>query len=234
MTREEVAVMFRIMTATYPNTYKKDEQLMDAISVWNVIFAADDAKLVESAMYTYINENHEFAPAPGQIRAIMQKILNPDELSEGDAWNMVRRAIGNGLYGAQEEFDKLPEDVKKAVGSPQWIHAIAMDENANMSVESSNFYKRYRKVMEDKKERACMPPAVQKLIEELTDKTSENEVAILEDKRAVSAHEYEERRQKAIDDFLKTEEQPLSEKTITSIEMLKERLGYGRLDNQDA
>lgn len=233
MTRDEVKVLFRIMDSVYPHAYKNDEQLSDAMDVWAVVFAGDKAKLVESALYTYINDDNEYAPTPGQIRAIMRRIMNPDELSEGDAWNMVRRALSNGLYGAQEEFDKLPKDVQKAVGSPQWIHSVAMDEDANMSVESSNFYRRYRKVIEDKKQLECMPPAVQRIIGELADKTSVSEVAMLEDRRAASAFEYEERRQKAIDEFLKPSEEPMSEQTITSIEMLKERLSDGRFNDKN-
>ncbi len=231
MTREDATRIIRIICAAYPNTYSTDEVLMDAISVWSVVFAADPSKLVESAVYTYVNEERFKAPNPGQIRAIMQKIANPNELSEGDAWNLVQRALSNGLYGAKEEFDRLPEDVQRAVGSPQWIHAVASDEDANMSVESSNFYRRYRQVMADRKEKECMPPAVREIVAQLTANMEKSEVQMLEDKRAASAFEYEERRQKAVEDFLSPKEEPMSDKTITSIEMLKERLADGRFND---
>ena len=227
MTREDATRIIRIISAAYPNTYSTDELLMDAISVWSVIFAADPAQLVESAMYTYINEDKFKAPTPGQIRAIMQRMTHPNELSEGDAWNMVRKALGNGLYGAQEEFDKLPEDVQKAIGSPEWIYAVASDEDANMSVESSNFYKRYRQVMADKRERECMPPAVRKLVEAIAEKKEKSEVQLLEDQRAATALEYEERRQKALEEFLNPQDAEPKEKIVTEeksyTDMLKER-----------
>lgn len=231
MTREDATRIIRIICAAYPNTYSTDEVLMDAISVWSVVFAADPSKLVESAVYTYVNEERFKAPNPGQIRAIMQKIANPNELSEGDAWNLVQRALSNGLYGAQEEFDRLPEDVQRAVGSPQWIHAVASDEDANMSVESSNFYRRYRQVMADRREKECMPPAVREIVAQLTANIEKSEVQMLEDKRAASAFEYEERRQKAVEEFFSPKEEPMSDKTITSIEMLKERLADGRFND---
>ena len=235
MTREDASRVIRIICAAYPNTYPSDEVLMDAISVWSVVFAADISELVESAVYTYINEERFKAPNPGQIRAIMQRITHPDELSEGDAWNLVQRALNNGLYGAQEEFDRLPEDVQKAIGSPQWIHAVASDEDANMSVESSNFYRRYRQVMADKREKECMPSAVRKMVEQLADSKGMSEAQMLEDKRTASAFEYEERRQKTIEAFLNPQEETISSKTITSIEMLKERLNAdGRFNDQNA
>ena len=230
MTREDASRVIRIICAAYPNTYPSDEVLMDAISVWSVVFAADISELVESAVYTYINEERFKAPNPGQIRAIMQRITHPDELSEGDAWNLVQRALSNGLYGAQEEFDRLPEDVQKAIGSPQWIHAVASDEDANMSVESSNFYRRYRQVMADKREKECMPPAVRKMVEQLADSKGMSEAQMLEDKRTASAFEYEERRAKAIEAW---QNEPMNTETFASLEALKERLD-GRFNDQNA
>ncbi len=224
MTREESRNILRIITAAYQNAYRDSQQrLKDAITVWAVIFRDVPYKLVEAAVYTYINDDNEYPPAPGQVKSILYRMEHQDELSEGDAWNLVRRALSNGLYGAQEEFDRLPEDVQKAIGSPQWIHAVATDEDVNMSVESSNFYKRYRQVLANKREMASMPPAVKELTENLSAKVGMTEVAQLEDKRAVTAMEYEERRQKAIEDFLRPEERT-KEKTIASIEELKRRL----------
>ena len=222
MTRDEVKVLFRIIDATYPHTYRNDEVLSDAISVWAVIFAGTDAKLVESALYTYVSEMHEFAPTPGHIREIIDRITNPNKLSEGDAWNMVRRAIGNGLYGAQEEYNKLPSDVQKAIGSSQWIHSMAMDENVNMSVESSNFYKRYRQVIADKKEREAMPPAVRKLVETLIDNNGTDEVAQLEDSRAKTALDYERRRNASVEKFLHPE--PITDSDLKQATSISERL----------
>lgn len=231
MTRDEVKILFKIIDAVYPHTYKNDDLISDAISIWAVIFSADNKKLVESALYTYVNEQHEFAPTPGHIRAIMNRISQPDELTEAEAWDKVRRAISNGAYNAQQEFELLPKDIQKAIGSANWLYYMATDDDINMSVESSNFYKRYRQVVADRKEMECMPPAIRRMVEELVDKTSFNEMAMLEDKRAASAFEYETSRQNAIEAFLNPEE-TLDKKTITSIEQLKERLN-GRIDNQD-
>ena len=228
MTIDESKNILRIITAAYPNAYKGEpRKLKDAITVWAVIFKDVPYPLVEGALYTYMNDDKEFPPSPGQVKSILYRMKNQNELSEGDAWNMVRRALSNGLYGAQEEFDKLPRDVQKAIGSPQWIYAVASDEDANMSVESSNFYKRYRQVLANKREMECMPPAVRKLLEELADGNAENEVAMLEDKRVASAFEYEERRQKALEAFLNPQDAETKEKIVTEeksyTDMLKER-----------
>lgn len=237
MTRDEVKVLFRIIDATYPHTFRNDDVLSDAISVWAVIFAGTNAKLVESALYTYISEKNEFAPTPGHIKAIIERMENPNALSEVDAWNMVQRALSNGIYGAQEEFDKLPENVQKAIGSPHWLFRVANDQTVNMSVESSNFYKRYRQVIADKREINAMPPAVKKLVEELIDSKGVDEVAMIEDQRVATALDYERRRQEAVDRFMNPkpdEEIPdMQPKTFTRLQELKERLLNGRFNDTD-
>ena len=233
MTVNESKNILRIIAAAYQNSFRLyndgQQRLKDAITVWAVIFKDVPYSMVEAALYTYINEDREYPPTPGQIKSILYRINNQDELSEGDAWNLVQRALSNGLYGAQEEFDRLPEDVQKAIGSPQWIHAVASDEDANMSVESSNFYRRYRQVMADKREKECMPPAVRKMVEQLADSKGMSEVQMLEDKRTASAFEYEERRAKAIEAW---QNEPMNTETFASLEALKERLN-GRFNDQN-
>ena len=41
------------------------------------------------------------------------------------AWSMVRKAICNGIYGYKEEYRKLPDKVKTAIGNPLMIHEWA-------------------------------------------------------------------------------------------------------------
>ena len=53
----------------------------------------------------------------------MRKLAVKNQLSEAEAWAMVSKAARNGLYGAREEFEKLPEDVKQAIGTPDQLKA---------------------------------------------------------------------------------------------------------------
>lgn len=237
MTKDESRFVIRIINATYPKTYYTDEIIGDAVNLWATMFAEDSFDLVRSALYTYINQEKSIAPNIGQIRAIMNRIQYPNELTEVDAWNLVQRALSNSLYGAQEEFDKLPEEVQKAIGSPQWLYHVVHDENTNMSVESSNFYRRYRKVMEERRERQSMPAAVRKVVEAIEAQQEKSAVAMLEDQRAATALDYERRRQEAVDRFLNPspdEEIPdMQPKTFSRLQELKERLLNGRLNDQD-
>jgi hypothetical protein len=105
-----------------------------------------------------------------------------------------------------------------------------------MSVESSNFFRRYRQVLEEKHEKENMPPKVRQLVEQLAQR-QENKMAMLEDQKAETALDYERRRQAAVDKFLNPspdEEIPdMQPKTFTRLQELKERLLNGRLNDQD-
>ena len=66
-----------------------------------------------------------------------------------EAWSLVRRAIQNSLYHADEEYSKLPPIVQKAVGSPDNLRGwAAMDAATVSSVTASNFIRTYSSEVE--------------------------------------------------------------------------------------
>ena len=84
-----------------------------------------------------------------------------------EAWALVSKALRNGINGADEEFNKLPATVQKAVGSPNQLRNWAItDENAVENVIQSNFIKTYRGVCDREKEIFKMPTDIKNMIEE--------------------------------------------------------------------
>ena len=106
-----------------------------------------------------------FAPGIGQLVGKIQTISQPQELNEMEAWSLVSRAIRNSTYNSVEEFAKLPPLVQKAVGLPDQLRTLAMDENYNEQVASSNFIKCYRTEVTRSQELSKMPSDVRKIIE---------------------------------------------------------------------
>ena len=49
-----------------------------------------------------------FPPTVGQIRANVAGRRTVDLMGEGRAWELVYKALQNGYYGAEEEYNKLP------------------------------------------------------------------------------------------------------------------------------
>lgn len=135
----------------------KPSSLEIAIEAWQNIFADVPYDVVAGALYSYAKGNNEFPPTVGQLNTIIENAKNQNEMTEAEAWNMVVKALRNGYYGANEEFAKLPEDVQRAIGSPSYLVSLSMCDNVNLSVESSNFYRQYRAIVERKKSLNNLP-----------------------------------------------------------------------------
>lgn len=164
MTREETVKIIRIMVDSYPNY--KPNNISETVDVWQMMLSDYDYNLVAMALKAYIlSDTSGFAPSIGQLVANIQTITKPQELSEMEAWSLVRKAIGNGNYGSVEEFEKLPPTIQKAVGSADMIKRWAMsDSNEVSTVIQSNFLRSYRTAVKRDEEYAKMPEDVKKLI----------------------------------------------------------------------
>ena len=152
------------MVDSYPNY--KPNNISDTVDVWQMMLSDYDYNLVAMALKAYIlSDTSGFAPSIGQLVAKIQTLTKPQELSEMEAWSLVRKAIGNGNYGSVEEFEKLPPTVQKAVGSADMIKRWAMsDSNEVSTVIQSNFLRSYRTAVKRDEEYAKMPEDVKKLI----------------------------------------------------------------------
>ena len=165
MTSKESSQLISIISSLYSNYKPMSFDL--AVEAWRAIFHDVPYTIVVGALYSYARDNKEYPPTPGQINTIIQQATGREELSEADAWDLVLKALKNGIYGSEKEFDKLPEDVQKAIGSPQYLHSMAIAEDLNLSVESSNFFKRYRMVVQRRKNIENLPSGVREIAERI-------------------------------------------------------------------
>lgn len=164
MNREETKKILRIMVDSYPNY--KPVDMAETIDVWQMMLEDFSYQQVAMALKAYImSDTSGFAPSIGQLVGKMQMISQPNELNEMEAWALVSKAIRNGYYGAETEFEKLPEMVQKAVGQPsqlrQWAHS---DMESIETVIQSNFIKTYRTVVKRESEIQRMPIEVRNMI----------------------------------------------------------------------
>lgn len=166
MTREETIELLMMMQAAFPN-YKPPDKTV-AVNTWFLMLADYPYQQVQMALKAYIvTDTSGFAPRIGQIIDKIQMINNPAELNEMEAWSLVSKALRNGNYKSREEFDKLPDLVKEAVGSPENIHNWAQaDLKSIESVIQSNFIKSYRLVVNRQKEMRKLPNDIKSMISE--------------------------------------------------------------------
>lgn len=164
MTRDETIELLMMIQAAFPN-YKPPDKTV-AVNTWFLMLADYPYHQVQMALKAHIaTDTSGFAPSIGQIIDKMQMINRHAEHNEMEAWSLVSKALRNGNYKSREEFEKLPDLVKEAVGSPENIHNWAQaDINSIESVIQSNFIKSYRLVVNRQKEIQKLPKDIKAMI----------------------------------------------------------------------
>lgn len=175
MTKEEAAKIVGIILFNYPDTLRdvSDEAYITYVKNWHFFFKDDSYEEVMQAVQKIISSSQErFAPNIGMIREQMRKNREPKGgLSEQEAWELVKRALRNGLYGYKEEFANLPQTVQRCVGSENMIREWAAMESETLdSVVASNFMRSFRAIRQSAEEDARTPAAMREQLEAFRDK----------------------------------------------------------------
>lgn len=175
MTLKEAGQIVGLLLFNYPDTLRdnSDEAFQTYVRNWHSFFVEDRAEEVLAAVQKIIASSQErFAPNIGMIREQMRKNREPKGgLSEQEAWELVKRALRNGLYGYKEEFAKLPPTVQRCVGSENMIREWAVMESETLdSVVASNFMRSFRAIRQSTEEEARTPAAMREQLESFRDK----------------------------------------------------------------
>lgn len=170
MTREETKKIIRIISASYPNFNPPD--LSEMVDVWNLMLEDFTYQQVSMALKSYIlSDTKGFAPSIGQLVDKVMFITKPAIENEMEAWALVSKALRRGYYYAEEEFEKLPPLVQKAVGSASNIRNWAQTDYKSIeNVIQSNFIRSYVNVCNREKEYIKLPNEIKTLIESTADK----------------------------------------------------------------
>lgn len=165
MNDTEARKIIAVMMVAYPN-YKPVNIDMTA-AIWADMLSDFSYDQVNAALKAYIlSDNGGFAPGIGQIVENIQEITTPHGLNEMEAWSLVRKALNNGYYGAEEEFANLPPVVQKSVGQPSNLREwAASDIKSVESVIQSNFIKTYRLELLKAQKVSKLPQDMQNAIE---------------------------------------------------------------------
>lgn len=171
MTRDDTLDLLSILKAAYPNFYR-DMTRKDAdhvVSLWSEMFKDEPAELVALAVKAHIaTDKKGFPPHIGAIKDAIVKIQQPDEMTEIEAWNMVRNAIRSYSWDAKEQFDKLPPVLQRLVGSPnQLMEWGQMDSDTVSSVVASNFQRSYKARAANEREFLALPSEVKQTMTQI-------------------------------------------------------------------
>lgn len=166
MKRDEFKILVKSMKAVYAQpTFLPDQ---DAFNVWYALLKDLPYELASMAVQKHML-TEKFPPTIADLRAKANEIVErpAEEMSELEAWALVRKAIGNSNYHAEEEFARLPEVCRIAVGSPANLREWAMmDSDQVATVEQSHFIRNYRAAAKRMTEDRKLPPVFRERIAE--------------------------------------------------------------------
>ena len=174
MTRDETKELLMTIQAAYPNFNVKPEQMTFTINAWYMMLEEYPVEVINGALQIYVKTNNTgFAPSISQLIGCIHEPKKIDQLTEGEAWALVKKAIRDGGYHAQERFDELPPLVQRAVGGASMIHQWALTDSDEVNtVIMSNFQRTYKALLSKQEFNDKVPSRISELVKGLAEQVS--------------------------------------------------------------
>lgn len=173
MTREETLAIMAVLRGAYPMYYRdmKRSEAESVVALWTEMFKDDDAQVVALAVKAHIaNDKKGFPPHIGAIKEAIVKITAPEEMTEAEAWSLVRNALRVHPWDAAAEFEKLPLVLQRLVGKPNQLREWAVIDTKTLeSVVASNFQRSYRARAAHERELLSLPGDVRAAMIQIAD-----------------------------------------------------------------
>lgn len=170
MTRDETYSAMRILQAAYPSFYRgmKKTQAEDVINLWATMFANEDVGLVTYALYQLIETHNGYPPTIADVKTKIKELTSAasGEPTDEELWQMLRKAICNGLYGSEGVFNDLPPLLQRYVGTPSRLRDMACGDISTLdTVVHGQFLKQIPVIRKRQEYERDMPPALQEAIQ---------------------------------------------------------------------
>lgn len=172
MNKKETAQILAILREYYPRDFVSTD-LQTKVEAWYLILKDYDYTLTQNAVLAFVTSDTEgFMPTLGQIIAKIKSLSNPKgDMTEVEAWALVYKAICNSAYSSVEEFEKLPDVVKRAVGNADVLKSWSMLNTDEVNtVIQSNFMRSYKSSNFHQKEIDVLPNSTKQYVNQLADK----------------------------------------------------------------
>lgn len=164
--REDFMKLVTVLRAAY-NSEKFMPDKQSAL-VWYEMLKDIDYPVLMQGCYKLI-QSSPYPPTIADIRASCASLQAVERLTDLEAWSLVRKALSNGVYGAEMEYAKLPPLVQKAVGTPANIREMAQaDMESVATVFQSQFLRAYRAETQRAADMAKLSPKIRTLLEGTT------------------------------------------------------------------
>lgn len=190
MTREEFSVIAKGLKAIYTDPKFMPDK--DSFDIWYEALKDLEYRIASMATQAYI-KIEKFTPVPADIRRYAEQIQSPltDDMSEIEAWSMVRKALNNGYYGAKEEFEKLPELIRETLGKYERLKEMSiLDISQVETVEASNFMRSYRAKLEAKKRQRQLDKNLSSQIMEIRKAVTPPQIEVTHETPMIEEHKH--------------------------------------------
>lgn len=149
-------------------------QLAAQLKAWSEDLSEYSYTQVANGIRAYRrSKDGAFFPKTGQIIQYIVEMNPQDDFpNEQEALSMVIKAVRNGIYGADEEFSKLPPIVQKAVGAETALTSWATQQSDSSGVWQSQFLRSYRTVLNRANSERNRPPKMRYYTNALADQAA--------------------------------------------------------------
>lgn len=164
---------FKVLVKAMKAVYTKPEFLpdADAFNVWYMMLRDLSYDVLANAVQKHMMTS-PFPPTIADLRTAAVQFTHcgsAADMSELEAWELVRRAVSNSNYNSDDEYAKLPELIQRAVGNPANLREWAsMDTETVNSVEQSHFIRAYRNAVAREKDMQKLSPGMRQLIDKVS------------------------------------------------------------------
>lgn len=131
MNREETLRIMAVLKASYPSYYRgmSRDDANSIVALWADMFKDDPVELVAAAVKALIASDEKgYPPHIGAVKAHIRKLTTPQEMTEGEAWGLVSRAVRKLDWLAPEKqfnMSKMSVSFVPCDGSfLEWIQSL--------------------------------------------------------------------------------------------------------------
>lgn len=185
MTKEEWIGVAKVLNDAYEFNGKAMFETPDKIMYWFSCLEDLDYKVVCVAAKKLAMTSPNRPTIADIRRECANLTVTEPPMSESEAWNLVRVALRNSTYGADEEFERLPATVKRAVVSPDRLREwCQLSSDTVSSVVRAEFRRSFESAqnsaMEERQMGAMGKLIAEKLAKQLTMTREEIQIGLKE------------------------------------------------------
>lgn len=171
---KETAAVMAILKVAYPRYYANitTAEAKEIINLWHTMLGEYPANVVNAAVKVLIATS-TYPPTIADVIARIKQLTEKDTMSEVAAWGLVKKAIRNSTYYAQEEYAKLPPEIQETIGDPVVLREWAMsDDESTETVIASNFMRSYKAKLKERKAYEAIPSEIKAMLIKKTERMS--------------------------------------------------------------